>query len=109
MKYIEKELYEYICDYCDTKNIPIDLHFRCFGDVNKFYTHDIEFGCNCVNYYAEDLKDIKNFFRHYLDIMWSNRSHAVNRVALYIEDIVDMDGWYDVIVGGGLFEDDTLA
>ena len=108
MKCIEKELYEYICDYCNKKDIPIDLRFRCFGDENKFYTHDIEFGYNCVNYYTKDFQDIQNFFRHYIDIMWSQRYHSVNRIGLYIENIIDMDGWHDVIVGGGLFEDDTL-
>lgn len=109
MKCIEKELHEYIYDYCDKKGMPIDLRFRCFGDTNKFYTNDMGFGFNCVSYYAEDFKDIKNFFRHYLDIMWNHRYHPMNRIGLYIEDIVNMGGWYDVIVGGGLFEDNTLA
>ena len=107
MKDFELELQEYIRNYCELKNIPIDLRFACFGDANKFYTHGIEFDCNCVSYYTNDFKDIKNFFRHYLDVMWSSRGSSMNKVALYIGGIIDMDGWYDVIVGGGLFEDET--
>lgn len=102
------ELKEYIENLCETKNIAIDLRFACLGDMNKFYAKDIEFCVDCVNYYTKDFEDIKSFFRHYLDIMWGNCKHPMNRIALYIEDITNMDGWYDVIVGGCLFEDDGL-
>lgn len=105
----ELELRDYIFDYCDMKNIIIDLRFACFGDRNKFYTYSKEFSLDCVSYYAEDFEDIKQFFTNYLDVMLENIEAPMNRVALYIEDIVDMDGWYDVIVGGGLFEDDALT
>lgn len=109
MNDFELELQKYILDYCNTKEIAINLRFACFGDENKFYTHDIEFCVDCVDYYTEDFEDIKNFFRHYLDIMWSNCKRPMNRIALYIKDIVDMDSWYEVIVGGCLFEDDALT
>ena len=109
MNNFELELQEYILDYCDMKEIEIDLRFACFGDENKFYTHDIEFSLDCVGYYTEDFEDIKKFFKHYLDVMWENCKHPMNRIALYIKDIVDMDSWYEVIVGGGLFEDDALV
>ena len=105
----ELELRDYIFDYCNMKNIIIDLRFACFGDRNKFYTYSKEFSLDCVNYYAKDFEDIKQFFTDYLDVMLENIEVPMNRVALYIEDIVDMDGWYDVIVGGGLFEDDALT
>ena len=104
----ESELHEYISDYCCDKNISIDLRFECFGDVNKFYTNDAEFSLDCVNYYTEDFEDIKKFFSDYLDVMWEKCESPMNRIALYIKDIYDMDGWYDVIVGGGLFTDETL-
>lgn len=109
MNDFELELQKYILDYCNTKEIAIDLRFACFGDENKFYTHDIEFCVDCVDYYTEDFEDIKNFFRHYLDIMWGDCKRPMNRIALYIKDIVDMDSWYEVIVGGGLFEDEALT
>ena len=37
------------------------------------------------------------------------RAKLSGATKLYIEDIINMDGWYNVIVGGGLFEDDVLA
>ena len=109
MNNFESELQEYIFDYCDMKEIEIDLRFACFGDENKFYTHDTEFSLDCVDYYTEDFEDIKKFFKHYLDAMWEDCKSPMNRIALYIKDIVDMDSWYEVIVGGGLFKDDALA
>lgn len=105
---IKKELQEHIFNYSENKNISIDFRFACFGDRNKFYTCGTEFSLNCVNYYANDFEDIKKFFTDYLDAMLEQLEAPMNRIALYIEDIVDMDGWYDVIVGGGLFEDDAL-
>ena len=30
------EVKEYIENYCETKNIPIDLRFACLGDVNRY-------------------------------------------------------------------------
>lgn len=109
MKLDELELREYIFDYCESKNISIDLRFACFGDINKFYTNDTEFSLVCTNYYTQDTEDIKQFFANYLDAMWENCEPPFNRIALYIENIVDMDDWYDVIIGGGLFTDEALA
>lgn len=109
MKLDELELREYIFDYCESKNISIDLRFACFGDVNKFYTNNTEFVLECLAYYAQDNEDIKQFFTNYLDIMWENCKLPFNRIALYIKDIVDMDSWYEVIIGGGLFTDEALA
>ena len=108
MENIETKLQEHILIYCQSKNISIDLRFKCFGDANRFYTHDAEFCVDCVAYDTDDFEDIKKFFVHYVDIMWKRR-YQMNRIALYIEDIVDMDGWYEVVVGGGLFTDEALA
>lgn len=105
----ELELRDYIFDYCDMKNIIIDLRFACFGDRNKFYTYSKEFSLDCVSYYAEDFEDIKQFFTNYLDAMLEKCEAPMNRIALYVKDIVDMDSWYEVIVGGGLFEDEALT
>ena len=104
----ELELRDYIFDYCDTKNIAIDLRFACFGDRNKFYTYSKEFSLDCVSYYIKDFEDIKQFFTNYLDAMLETCEEPMNRVALYVKDIIDMDGWHEVIVGGGLFEDDAM-
>ena len=105
MNSLELDLQEYIINYCDKNNISIDLRFQCFADVNKFYTNDTEFSLDCVGYYTESFEDIKQFFKDYLDAMWENCKPPINRIALYIKDIIDMDSWYDVIVGGGLFTD----
>ena len=102
------ELQEYIENYCETKNIQIDLRFACLADMNRFYTNDAEFSFDFVSYYTEDFEDIKKFFSDYLDVMWEKCESPMNSIALYIEDIVDMDDWYDVIVGGGLFTDETI-
>lgn len=104
----ELELRDYILNYCNMKNIKIDLRFACLGDYYKFYTPNTEFSLDYVGYYAKDFEDIKKFFADYLDIMWENCKPPMNRIALYIKDIVDMDSWYEVIVGGCLFEDETL-
>lgn len=104
-----KELKAYIENLCETKNIAIDLRFACLGDVNKFHTHNEEFSLDCIGYYTQDYEDIKQFFVDYLDLIWSNCEKPMNKIALYIEGIVDMDDWYEVIVGGGLFEDDSLS
>lgn len=109
MNNFELELQEYIIDYCNINNIPIDLRFACFGDRNEFYTNDAEFFLECIEYYTEDGEDIKQFFANYLNIMWENCKHPMNRIALYVKDIIDMDNWYEVVVGGGLFTDETLS
>lgn len=109
MKNIELELQEHIHNYCDAKNMSIDLRFACFGDKNKFYTNNKEFSVSYCGYYAENIEDIKRFFIHYLDNIWEDCKYPINRTALYIKDIVDMDNWYEVIVGGCLFVDDALT
>lgn len=109
MNNFELELRDYIFDYCITKDIHIDIRFACFGDTNKFYTYNTEFSLDCVSYYADDFEDIKQFFVTYLDTMLDKSEAPMNRIALYIKDIVDMDGWYDIIVGGGLFMDAALT
>ena len=109
MKNFELELREYIFDYCESKNISIDLRFACFGDMNKFYINDTEFSLKCVEYYTKDREDIKQFLTYYIDTMCENCKYPYNRIALYIKGIVDMDSWYEVIVGGGLFTDEALV
>lgn len=109
MKDFELELRDYIFDYCESKNISIDLRFACFGDRNEFYMNDAEFSLECVEYYTEDAEDIKQFFANYLNIIWENCNSQMSRIALYVKDIVDMDNWYEVVVGGGLFTDEALA
>lgn len=103
---IINELQEYISNYCCANNIQIDLRFSCFGDVNKFYINDAEFSLDCVMY---DVEDIKQFFAGYLDKMWENCEYPMNRVALYIKDIFDMDDYYVVSLGSALFVDEALT
>lgn len=109
MKNIEVELQEHILNHCNEKNMSIDLRFACFGDKNEFYMNDEKFSVSCCGYYAENFEDIKRFFIHYLDHIWEDCKYPIDRTALYIKDIVDMDSWYEVIVGGCLFIDDSLT
>ena len=109
MKNIELELKEYILNYCITNNIQIDIRFACFGDNNKFYTDRTEFSVSCLSYGIRDLEDIKQFLVDYLEKMLKNCKYPINRVALYIKDILCMDRGYEVIVGGCLFVDDALT
>ena len=101
-------LKEYLVNYCDEKNILIEMHFRWYGDENKFYSYDTPFSLDCNEYYADSAEDVKHFLTEYLDILQEHCTPPVNKIALYVQDIVDMDGWYNVIIGGGLFTDDTL-
>lgn len=102
------DVQNHIINYTLTNNIPVDLRFACFGDENKFYTNGTDFSLTCVPYFTDDIEDIKEFFTLYLDKMWESCTPPMNRLALYIEDIVDMDSWYEVIVGGGIFIDEAL-
>lgn len=105
MKNFELELQEHILNYCGSKNIPLDLRFKCFGDENKFYTNDTEFSADCVEYYANSLADITVFFTTSIDAMWEKCNPPMNKVGLYVEDIADMGGWYNITIGGALFTD----
>ena len=49
---------------------------------------------------------MKQFFKDYLDQLWKDSEYPYNTIAVYIQHIVDMGGWYMVVVGGCLFEDD---
>lgn len=108
----DKMIQEYIYDLCKSKNISIDLRFRCFGDTDIFYDYENNnvFTIDCESYYAKDIEDIKLFFESYLNILWlqSRYNYGNYRIALCVKDIIDKDGWYDAIVGGRLFKDDTL-
>lgn len=109
MKNIELELKEYICNYCIEKNMSIDIRFQCFGDKNKFYTNNTEFSVDCASYGIIYLEDLKQFFVDYLDEMLKNCKYPINRVALYIQDILHMDKLCIVTVGGCIFVDDALT
>ena len=109
MKSMELELQEYIHNYCDEKNMSIDLRFACFGDENKFYMNNEEFSVICISYYTYDFEDVKKFCIDYLNHEWKHYEYPYNRTALYIQDIIYIDGWYEVLVGGRLFVDDTLT
>lgn len=108
MKCLEQELHEYICDLCVAKEIPLEIHWRCFGDPSVFYKDGQEFTIACVSYYASDVEDIKSLLIEYIEEMWEceevwgNTSRSNYRVAIYVMDIVDKDGWYDVVIGGAI-------
>ena len=53
MKNIEFELQENILNYCNEKNMSIDLRFACFGDKNKFYMNNEEFSVEKYPEYSD--------------------------------------------------------
>ena len=108
MKIFEDEVQEYIINYCETNNVAIDLRFRCFADINKFWSGKTNtcFELECVNYYAHDTEDIKTLVSCLIDVLWEQATQPSNRIALYIQNIVDHDCWVDVAIGSCLFEDD---
>jgi hypothetical protein len=108
-KCIEEELQEYIYDLCETKNTSIDLRFQCYGDVNRFCANNEIFTVECVEYYTSDVKDMKRLMHTIITGLWDYATHSNQRIALYIQDIVYMGGWFDVIVGSCLFEDICLG
>ena len=109
MKLNELGLQKYIIDYCESKNIPIDLRFACFGDENKFYHNDTEFSLEYSSYHSDNSEDIKRLFAFILDVMWEHCTHPLNRLALYVKDTVAMDDWYEVTFGYGAFTDEALV
>lgn len=108
VKCVEEELQEYIFDLCERKNIPIDLRFRCYGDVNGFCTNNEVFTVECVEYYASNKEDIKHLIYTIITDLWEYATNPLHRIALYIKDVDYMDGWFNVIVGNCLFEDDGI-
>lgn len=108
MKYFEDELYEYLYDLCETKNI--EFHFACFGDTNKFWSSETNsyFTPNCVDYYAKNREDAKELISYVLDTLLEHATKPNHRIALYIESIEEKDDWINMSVGSCLFEDDAL-
>ena len=106
MKTFEEDMMiqEYIYDFCESKNISIDLRFRCFGDTDIFYENNILFCVDYESYYAKNIDGIKQFFADYLNILSVAHNH---KIALAVKDIIDRDGWYEIIVGSCLFKDET--
>lgn len=106
MKLIEVlELKECIDDLCEARKIPTDLRFYRLADVNGFIADSGEvFEVKCDRFYAKDVDDIKTLFSELLTALWACATLPNHKVALYVKDIVDRNGWYDVIVGGCLFE-----
>lgn len=108
MNNITYELQECIFEHCLINNISADIRFECFGDENKFYTNGTDFSLGCISYHTGDAEETKEFFLDFLDELWKNCKHPMNRIALYIEDIIDMGDCYDVSVGAGMFTDEAL-
>ncbi len=108
MNDIINELNECIFEHCLMNDISADIRFAHFGNENKFHTNGTDFSLDCLSYYADDIEDLKQFFVDYIDTLWEHCTPPMNRIALYIKDIVDMDTWYEVIVGAGLFTDEAL-
>ena len=108
---LEYMLYDHICNLCEIKDMPpIDLRFKCFGDANKFWSSETNsyFEISCVNYYADDIEDAKELVTYIIETLWKYATKPNHRVALYIEDVENKCGWVNMIIGGCLFEDDSI-
>lgn len=111
MDNFEKELQDYIWDLCKTKNIPpVDLRFRCYGDENKFWSSkdNLYFEVDCIDYHASSTEIVKELISDVIDVLWEYATQSNHRIALYIEKIVDMETWVNVVLGSCLFEDDGI-
>lgn len=108
MKCIEQEIHDYVHDLCREKEIPIEIRWCCFGDSSGFYKDGKMFTIACDEYYASNIEDIKCFMINYIEAIWEyeeawkdiNRSNYA--VSIYVADIVNMDGWYKVTIGGAI-------
>ena len=118
MRYSGKELselQEYICDLCLEKRIPLEIHFGCLGDKDVFYRDDEKFVIACNGFYASNREDVKSVIITYIESIWKDESIWCNfdrsnydfdsfnyRVAIHVIDVEDMDGWYNVVMGGSV-------
>ena len=106
-----EEIKEFIEGFCEMKNIPADLRFACLGDANRFCIEDgNQFSVDCVIYHIENytiksITDIKQFFVDYINHLWQDGKYPYNSMAIYVQNVIDMYSWYEVIVGGALFND----
>lgn len=102
------ELQEYICDLCLEKQIPLEIHFGCLGDKNVFYRDNKKFVIACSGHYAKDREDVKSVIMTYIESIWEDETiwcdfdRSNYRVAVHVMDIEDMDGWYNVVMGGSV-------
>ena len=96
-----------ILSYCAANKIPIECHFAWLGDTSRFYSHNEPFDLDTVTYDTDFVEDIESFILEYIDILWEHCESTNDRIALYLEDIIKKDGWYDIIMGGAIFEDEV--
>ena len=102
------EIKDHIDDFWLKENMSVEVQLGCFGDENRIYIDGKKYSLECTEYYAKDIQDIKTFFENYISSLWENSTLPYHRIVIHIDDIIDMDGWYNVIVGGCLYEDGTL-
>ena len=102
---ITSELHNHIFAHCEENNIAIDCRFAWFADKNEFWSHDIPFSTDCVSYEIDKCEDVRQFIIDYVDILWEHCTPPCNRIAFYLENIIDMGDWYEVTMGGALFEE----
>ena len=105
----ENRIHDYVCDMCVEKEIPLEIHWACFGDKNRFYRDGKEFSIACASYYVKNITDIKKFIVEFIESMWEDESvwgefsRSNYRVAIYILNIVKKEtGRYEVIIGGSI-------
>lgn len=110
MKCFEEELYEYIYDLCLAKGISIDYRFRCYGDMNEYWSSKTNscFKLDCKNSYTGNIEDVKDFVIHNINELWEQATQPNHRIALYVHNIIVDGEQIEIIMGSCLFEDDAL-
>ena len=105
---MEEMLQKYIDDLCATENIKIDLRFASLGDENLFYDckdGKDAFPLRCDHYHVENIEEVKKLIANtYLVRLWQ-QAKPEQKIALYIENIVNTGNGYNVSVGGNLIKD----
>ena len=99
-----------IFTHCDENNIHIDCRFAWFGDTNRFITNPSSdsFKLDTTIYEAQNPADVESFIIEYIDILWQHCEPPYNKMALYLEDIIKKDGWYEIVMGGAIFEEGAM-
>ena len=92
-----RELQEYVENISKLFEVPIDLRFRCLGDINFE-----EFSIECDQYRIRNIEQMKMLVTTYL-IGLLKYAYPNQKIAIYVERITEAEGdylGYDVYMGG---------
>lgn len=109
IKQIEN-LNEDIKKICNAKGISIDLRWGNLGDSSYYYSiKGVKHIEKYNSYYAADIGDVKTLILAYIGHKWHYAAPNY-KIGIYIQDIIERAyGYYDVVIGGCLFEDPYIS